>query len=123
MISVSSLLIFYGALFLVVGISAIRKDFRAVYENLLTSPGLLWLTGLVTFLIGLVSLILFREWGGLEGSLVTLFGWLTLIKGAFILLVPGFAGSVYQGVRSTSLLRVAGVIATLLGLACFYLAM
>ncbi len=119
---VSSLLIFYGALFLAVGVSVLRADFRVAYENLLSNKGLLWLTGLVTFLIGLVSLLFYREWSGGAGSLITLFGWLTLLKGASILLIPGFALSVYRKAQSPSLLKGAGAIAALLGLLCFYLA-
>jgi len=122
MITASTLLLFYGALFLAVGISILRSDFNAAFESLIEHKGLLWLTGLLTFLIGLVSVLLYRDWTGMTtGSLVTLFGWLTLVKGATILLAPGFAVSYYQSVSNSSLIKGAGIIAIVLGLLCFYL--
>lgn len=119
----SSLAIFYGAVFILVGLSALQPNtMRALFDNLEKNRGLLWLTGLVTFLMGLVSLMLYRQWSGGVGTLVTLLGWLTLLKGLTLTLVPGWALSLYKGVTSTTLFRIAGLVAIVLGLLCFYLA-
>lgn len=120
---VTSLGIVYGALFVAVGITALRSQMQMIYDDLLSNRGLMWITGIVVLLTGLVSLLLYREWSGGLGTLVTLFGWLTLLKGIAILLVPSFAISFYRSVASRPLFRIAGVIAIALGLWCFYLVM
>lgn len=120
----SSLALFYGALLILVGISVLQqKSFADIYGDLFRCKGLLWLAGLFTFVMGLVSLLLYREWSGGVGSLVTLFGWLTLIKGAALTLAPNATTRLYKHTLGTSMLGLAGIVAVALGLLCFYLAL
>ena len=52
--------------------------------------------------------------------LVTLLGWLALIKGTFILLLPGVAASLYKKCGKSNVLVVAGVVMVVLGLVLLY---
>jgi hypothetical protein len=46
------------------------------------SQGLLWVAGLITFVMGMAIVALCNVWSADRRVLVTLLGWLTVVKGA-----------------------------------------
>jgi hypothetical protein len=105
-----------GSAFVIVGITVFNKSyFNAAMTDLVNSKGLLWLTGLITFVMGTVVVALHNVWSTDWRLLVTLLGWLTLVKGAIIMLFPSSITLVYQRFLSNRLLTFSGIYALLLG--------
>jgi hypothetical protein len=64
----------------IVGLTAFNKSyFSAVMTDLANGKGLLWVTGLITFVMGTVIVALHNVWSVDWRVIVTLLGWLTVI--------------------------------------------
>jgi hypothetical protein len=83
--------------------------------DLANIKGLLWVTGCITFVMGMVIVALYNVWSADWRVLVTLLGWLTVIKGAVIILFPSSMMLLYRRFLSNHLLTYSGVCALLLG--------
>jgi uncharacterized membrane protein len=81
---------FIGPYIILIGIGLLlnRKTFRKIMEDFPKNHSLVFVTGLMTFVAGL-SIVLFHNIWVLDWRLViTLFGWVALIKGAWLVLLP-----------------------------------
>ena len=79
-----------GPAFAVMGIAlAVQPNlFSAVIQDFSESPGLVYLTGLLGFLAGLALVLTHNLWRADWRLLITLIGWLTLIRALVTLFVP-----------------------------------
>lgn len=67
-----------------------------MYPGLLTvvapamvdQPGLLWMSGMLTFVSGLAVVLGHNVWDDSASAVVSLLGWIATIKGAALLLIP-----------------------------------
>ncbi len=84
-------------------------------SDLVGNKRLLWLTGLITFVMGAVIVALHNVWSADWRVLVTLLGWLTAIKGAVILLFPSSMLRIYRRFLSNHLLTYSGIYALVPG--------
>jgi uncharacterized protein YjeT (DUF2065 family) len=111
-----------GAVFVLVGLSTLnKKNFRSVMDDLSKSRGLTWTVGIVTFLAGAVTVSLYNVWSSNWEVLVTIVGWLLIIKGLFITLFPNTSIPFYRKFTSNGALMASGIIAIVIGLVLFYL--
>jgi hypothetical protein len=78
------------------------------------NQGLLWVTGLVTFVMGTVMLALYNTWSKSWRVLVTIIGWLAVIKGAVLVLFPQVM-TLYVNFLSNTTLTLSGIYAIVLG--------
>ena len=83
--------------------------------DLANSKGLLWVTGFITFIMGTVLVALHNVWSADWRVLVTLLGWLTVIKGAVIMLFPSSMMRIYRKFLSDHLFTYSGIYALILG--------
>ena len=105
-----------GSAIVIVGITVFNKSyFNAVMTDLVNNKGLLWLTGLITFVMGMVIVALYNVWSADWRVIVTLLGWLTVIKGAVIVLFPSSMLLFYRRFLSDHLLTYSGIYAVVLG--------
>ena len=112
----NTLAVLVGSTLVIVGISLFNKSyFNAVMSDLVDSKGLLWVTGLITFVMGTVIVALYNVWSADWRVLVTLLGWLTVIKGAVIILFPSSMMMFYRRFLSDHLLTYSGIYALVLG--------
>ena len=112
----NTLAVLMGSALVVVGITLFNKSyFNAVITDLANSKGLLWVTGFITFVMGTVIVALYNVWSADWRMLVTLLGWLTVIKGAVIMLFPSSMTLFYRRFLSNHLLTYSGIYALLLG--------
>jgi hypothetical protein len=108
--------------FVVVGISVLNKPyFNAVMADFVSSKGLLWITGFITFVIGMVIVALHNVWSADWRLLVTVLGWLTVLKGAVIMLFPSSMNLLYRNFLSKQLLTYSGIYALVLGALLLFL--
>ena len=112
----NTLAVLMGSAFVIVGITLFNKSyFNAVITDLANSKGLLWVTGFITFVMGTVIVALYNVWSADWRVLVTFLGWLTVIKGAVIMLFPSSMTLFYRRFLSNHLLTYSGIYALLLG--------
>ena len=111
-----------GIFFLVAGISMVanRKATGAAIEASVQNKGTLWLWGIFALLIGAIVVVFNNVWTSGLPLLVTLIGWIALLKGVLILILPDAAGSLYKKFATNSMLVLAGIVAVILGLVLLY---
>lgn len=111
-----------GIFFAVAGISMIAGGKRTAeaVEASVQNKGILWLWGIIALVIGAGIVVLNNMWTSGIALLVTIIGWLALVKGVFILLAPDAAASLYRKFNKSGLLVFCGVIALILGLVLLY---
>lgn len=111
-----------GIFLAVMGVSMFinSKGTVTVVEESLQSKSVLWMWGLLATMAGALILAFNNVWTSGLPLVVTIIGWLVLIKGAFILFVPGSAASFYRIFAKKSLVAFCGVIALIIGLVLLY---
>jgi Na+/proline symporter len=111
----------YGGLLVIVGLTAFKKNYlKSLFEELAKSEGLLWMAGLFTFALGVVSLALYSTWSSNWEVLITIAGWLALLKGIFLTLFGKTAIKFYRKMIKGSMPAIIGVIAVILGVVFLY---
>lgn len=113
----------FGILFAVSGLSMLvnKKSIVSALTEAGQNPGFLWLIGLIALMMGAVFVVLSNVWnGGNMALVVTVIGWLVLIKGIFILWFPSATASLYRRYSNSKLLTWWGVIVFVIGLVLLY---
>jgi hypothetical protein len=79
-----------GPILLVAGIAMLvnRKELDALAQELLRSRALLFLLGLIDLAIGLAIVLTHNVWVGDWRLIITLLGWLLIVRGAVRVLIP-----------------------------------
>lgn len=111
-----------GIFLAVTGISMVvnsRGTANAI-EAAVQDKGLFFTWGILALLIGATVVVLNDMWTSGLPLLVTILGWITLIKGVFILILPGAAVALYRKINKSGLLMFCGVIVFILGLILLY---
>ena len=111
----NKLAILAGSAIFVVGLSLFINPYVSmVMSDLVNNQGLLWVTGLITFVMGTVMLALYNTWSKSWRVLVTIIGWLAVIKGAVLMLFPQVM-TLYVNFLSNTTLTLSGIYAIVLG--------
>ncbi len=79
-----------AVLYITIGLGILlnRERYTKIYQELLNSPALLYVSGIVVLLIGWFIVSIHNEWETGWPLVITIFGWVALIKGALILALP-----------------------------------
>ncbi len=79
-----------GPILLAVGIALVANaaNYRAMAEEFLNSPALIYLAGIMALTTGLAIVLTHNVWAADWRILITVFGWLSMIGGIFRLIVP-----------------------------------
>jgi VIT1/CCC1 family predicted Fe2+/Mn2+ transporter len=111
-----------GIFFALVGISMVAnsKATAAAIEESVQNKGMLWMWGFLAVLIGAMIVSFNNRWSSGLPLLVTFLGWLALIKGAFILIFPRAAATLYGKCNKSGMLVGCGVIVFVLGMVLLY---
>jgi hypothetical protein len=107
-----------GIIFVVLGLSMIfnKKWTSIAIDEMTKNQGIIWLAGLITLILGATIVGLNNIWTSGLPLFVTILGWLTLIKGATILIFPNFSFSYYKKMNKGNIFVWGGVFVTVLGL-------
>ncbi len=104
MLAVSSattlhLAVLTGAYMLAAGLGGFAKPklWLDMLENFRANPGLTYLAGVVTFVIGAVMTVLHHHWSDPVAFLVSLFGFAALVEGMIALAFPQFLLRIAEG--------------------------
>lgn len=108
----------FGLVYVAMGLGGmIGKDsYKKLLENYAGSPGLLLVTGLLTLTAGFLLVTFHNVWIMGWTVIITVLGWLALVKGVLTLTVPGFYAAISKSMqKNRTLLRVYPVVVLLLG--------
>lgn len=100
-----------------IGMMLNRKSYQRIMEDFFKNPALICLGGVVALIIGLLIVLFHNVWVGSWPVIITIFGWLGLIKGTCLIILPNSVAKltqVYQ--KKTALLIVHLVIILALGI-------
>jgi uncharacterized membrane protein HdeD (DUF308 family) len=104
-----------------IGLVANQRAFRAMATQMLDGVLLVYVFGLIDLTAGLAILLVHNVWVPDWRVLITLIGWLLLIRGAVRVLIPetvmGYAKNL---LRSNRLYLVSGIVLIILGLVLCY---
>jgi len=83
----AKLLGLYGVI-VTVGVLLNQKSYQKVIEDLSKNPALVYLAGIFALFFGLLIILSHNVWAGWP-VIITVMGWLGLIKGIWIIVFPG----------------------------------
>lgn len=111
-----------GLMCLLIGLSVLNKNFMTtIVDEVLNNKALFWFIGFVAALIGSIVLAFYSTWSAHWPVLLTIVGWLALLKGIAIMLFPGYMNhSVYRKFKASGIIMFSGVIAMLVGIILLY---
>lgn len=111
-----------GIFFAIVGIAMVvnSKATASAIEESVAHKGVVFVWGLLALLIGAVVVVLNNAWTSGLPLLITILGWLAVIKGAFILLAPAAAVALYRKFGKSGMVVFCGVVVFVLGLVLLY---
>ena len=107
-----------GLMFSVLGLSMLlnKKNTVKVVDEMFQSKGLMWLGGFMALAIG-ATIIALNSAGNSNITLfVIILGWLSLIKGIFILVFPNSSMTFYKKANKENTYVWAGIVVFILGL-------
>lgn len=113
---------FFGIFLLIIGLSTLnKKSFTSIIDGLMNNKVLFWLTGLLALTIGAAVLALYSGWSADWRVVITVIGWLALIKGSIIMLFPDALATFYKKLRISGIFYVTGTVAILIGAFLLYI--
>ena len=105
-----------------IGILFNRGFYRKVFEGYADDGSALYLGGVVALIVGYLIVIFHNEWAKDWSVIITIIGWLALIKGIVILILPKMMIALIKAmVKSNSLLTVMAIVALIVGVALSFL--
>jgi len=113
----------YAVAFLAIGLGLFitPKYYTKAYAEMMKDPSLFLVWGIIALLIGFLIVTRHNVWQGWP-TIVTIFGWIALLKGFTLIVLPQHFPLWFKGwFKSVTLMRLAGVLAIVLGLILGYL--
>lgn len=85
----------------VLGLIIARQSWISALNALFADPALVWVTGVFTVLVGLTIVVLHNRWsGGALPIIVSIYGWIALLKGlSLVWLPPAAAMAAWQALH------------------------
>ena len=90
-----------------------------VIDDIVKSPGLMYVTGFFTFVLGLIMVIAHNVWVGWP-VVVTVLAWLTLLKGAMFVGLPNYQTKLIKAFRMDKWYTVGSIFVLALGAYLLY---
>ncbi len=112
-----------GILLTIVGIGVLvnLKNVPKIVDGLVSSPALMHVTGIWIVIFGALMILFHNVWISGWPVIITIIGWLTLLKGALFLIFPGVIRASKSLYKNTGWGVFAGIVALVLGLYFLYL--
>jgi len=110
---------FIGPFIVVVGAAILlnAQMFRKIGTDFFKNSALVYLGGIMTFFMGLAVVLFHNLWTADWRVIITVFGWLTLVKGAVLIICPDeLAKSTKAWLKNTNVLIIPWSIMLALGI-------
>lgn len=82
---------FIGPFIIVIGLAVLfnKEYFRKIGEDFLKNAALIYISGLFIFIMGLAIVLFHNLWVADWRVIITVYGWIVVIKGAWLVIFPG----------------------------------
>jgi hypothetical protein len=113
----------WGFLLIIIGLSFLinPKHVKTIFHLIEDEKNVL-LIGLINAVAGILLILTYNIWDSTWHVLISLLGWLVLVRGAFILFLPNQTQKIVEKVRSKmNLVPIILVVCVLLGCVLIYL--
>jgi uncharacterized protein YjeT (DUF2065 family) len=107
-----------GIIYLVVGIGILINPhfYKKLITNFTENQPAIYLSGLVALVIGCLLVTFHNNWDKDWSVIITIFGWASLIKGLFLIILPKMAVKVCNTFKEfKKLLKVWGTVVAIVG--------
>ncbi len=113
-----------GLTYLAIGLGMLASPrfYKEMLTKMIANEAVLFLTGLLVFVIGYFLVAYHNIWIGGWTIIITIFGWLSLLKGLMMVVIPEKSIKLYNSVKiSGGQLSVYGAVVLVLGIIFAYL--
>jgi hypothetical protein len=117
-----------GIIYIVLGVGILvnLKALPKMVDDFFNNTGLTFLGGITTLIFGLVIVAFHNVWLGHWGLIITVIGWLAVIKGAILIIRPQILAAVSRPFQTNAVLLgldggfilALGVFLTIMGFCC-----
>ena len=104
----------------VLGVLFNLKTYKKILEDFYANTALVYLGGALAFVIGLVVVLVHNVWVADWTVIITIFGWMSIVKGIFLLIFPKAIIKFSGLYRNTALLVIHLFLVFALGAALTY---
>ncbi len=85
-----------------VGVLLNLEAYQGLVAEFSRSASLCYLGGFVALLLGLIVLQFHNKWEAGWPVVITILGWITLVKGAFLIVLPGLVSNLWHPLAASS---------------------
>lgn len=113
----------FGLYMLIIGLALLINgdDLKEKAESMVSNPGVMFLTAIMTLILGILAVLFHNIWVPGWPVLVTILAWITLLKGLLRLFVPGIEKSAIKMMQNDVLMRASIAVSVILGVVlCYY---
>ncbi len=114
----------FSLIYIAVGIGRLINPgfYKKLFEDFIENAAVLYLGGVMALTIGYLILTFHNTWTGGLSVIITIFGWLALIKGILILIQPKIMIALSKAIlQKEGILKIEAVAVIILGLAFAFL--
>ena len=114
----------FSLFYIIVGIGILINPgfYKKLFEDFIENAAVLYLGGAMALTIGYLILAFHNTWTKDLSVIITIFGWLALIKGIVILIRPKIMIALSKAIlKNESILKIEAIIIIILGLAFSFL--
>lgn len=105
-----------------VGILINPAFYKKLYEDFFENSGVLYLGGVAALVIGYLIVAFHNTWTRDLSVIITIFGWMALVKGIIILTLPKIMKALTRAIaNNASFLKIQAILVIILGLGLAYL--
>lgn len=98
-----------------------EKKVKVIAKEMCSDPGMMYLSGCITLMIGILLIIVHNIWSADWRILITLLAWIIFIKGVIRTLFPHIAvRGINKIMKKKSSYQAVGVVALLVGIVLCY---
>jgi len=115
----SSIFQILGLTYLAIGLGMLTSPrfYKEMINKMIDNEAVLFLTGLLVFVIGSFLAVYHNIWTGSRTIIITVFGWLALLKGLMMIVIPEKSIRLYRLIKiSEGQLGVYGIIVFVIGI-------
>jgi len=111
-----------GIIFVVLGVSLFtnKKAVAALLEESTKNGALMWTFGFLSLTMGAIVITFMDSWNSNVEILITILGWLMLLKGIALLILPSAVTSIYKNFKSGGVLTFGGFVVLIIGLVLMF---
>jgi uncharacterized protein YjeT (DUF2065 family) len=113
-----------GLVYLAIGAGMLISPgfYSIMIKKMIENEAVLFVTGLLVAVIGLILVSYHNIWNGGWTIVITIFGWLALLKGLMLVVIPERSVKLYNTIKiSDQQLKIYGIIVVVLGAVLAYL--